>query len=292
VNILRFFFALTIFLLAFPVLAQDPAPSKALHVGLDVYAGVSDIPGQRRPTDQLWAGQTVFTPSVAYATWTGQSTSAKVSLGVGEATLRRPRLFRQPVEAWVRQELNGGAAALSVGRFFAPFGQQEWQYEAREGAMWEAGHLTVAVQNRGVGYGRWTTTLAPGAILGVSAARGRGFSYGSTYTRGAALDLLAERGGWRVRAESDRFFQPEDGAESDFRFDFAQLAYTKNKRVQPFLSRYDWRDSRAGGGMGSFRSEIVGANWTLSPSLSLETATALAGGRRVAWGQLRFTQEW
>jgi hypothetical protein len=44
--------------------------------------------------------------------------------------------------------------------------------------------------------------------------------------------------------------------------------------------------------MGSFRSEIVGANWTLSPSLSLETATALAGGRRVAWGQLRFTQEW
>ena len=288
----RFFFVFALAFFALPASAQDSAPVKALRVGLDLYAGASDIPGQKRPTDQLWAGQTVFTPSVAYASWTGgRGTSARVALGVGATTLRRPRLFPQPVEAWARQELKGGSAALTVGRFFAPFGQQEWQYEAKDGAMWESGSVTLSAQSKGVFYGRKTVLLASGATLGVSVASGRGFSYGSSHSRGAALDFLGERGGWRVRAESDRLFYPGSGA-GNFRFDFAQLAYARGKRVLPFLSRYDWRDSRTQGGLGDFKSEIAGVHWTLTPSLSLETATARANGRRVAWAQLHFTQEW
>jgi hypothetical protein len=264
-----------------------PVPEKAVTVGVDLYAGLSDIPGQRRPTDQLWAGQTVFTPSVVYATWAGQrGTSARLALGVGGATLRTPRLFPQPVEAWVRQGKDG--RALTLGRFFAPFGQQEWQFQARNGAMVEVGRLTLAAQERGMLYGRWSAPVAPGATLGVSAASGRGFSYGSVYNRGAGLDLAAAGSGWQLRAESDRFYGPF-GAR--FRFDFARLEWTRNRAVQPFVSRYDWHDSQseAAGALGSFRSEIVGATWPITPQLSLETATARASGRRVAWAQVRFT---
>jgi hypothetical protein len=104
--------------------AHAQAPEKKLILGLDTYAGISDIPGQKRPTDQLWAAQTVFTPSVAYARWSdGKGVTARMALGVGAATLRRPRLFPQPVELWARKEFKPGA--LTLGRFFAPFGQQE-----------------------------------------------------------------------------------------------------------------------------------------------------------------------
>jgi hypothetical protein len=272
-------------LLSRPVLAQEAR----LTVGLDAYAGLSDIPGQKRPTDQLWAAQTVFTPSVVYGRYdNGKGVTARAALGVGGATLRRPRLFPQPVELWARKELKPGA--LTLGRFFAPFGQQEWQYEAKNGAQWESGGLSAALQERGRLYGRWSGSVAPGTTLGVSAASGRGFSYGSIHDKGLGLDFLGEKKNWRLRAESDRFFGAQ---KSRFRFDFAQLTWTGGGRVQPFVSRYTWHDSQSqeGGGLGAFRSEIVGISWGLRPGVSVETATARVGGRRVSWAQMRITRE-
>lgn len=285
----HYFLALLILgaILVRPALAQE----SRLSVGLDAYAGLSDIPGQKRPTDQLWAAQTVFTPSVVYGRWSdGKGVTARAALGVGGATLRRPRLFPQPVELWVRKEFKSGSDALTLGRFFAPFGQQEWQYESKSGAQWESGALSVAVQERGRLYGRWSGSVAPGATLGVSAASGRGFSYGSVHDKGLGLDFLLEKKNWRVRAESDRFFGAQ---KSRFRFDFGQLTWTGGGKIQPFVSRYTWHDSLAqsAGGLGAFRSEILGMNWGLRPGVSLETATARAEGHRVAWAQLHLVRE-
>lgn len=282
----RFFLIVALLLAGLSARAEDPAPEKALHVGMDLSMGASDIPGQRRVTDQMWDGP----PSVTCMTWKKRGASARIAVGVGNATLKQPGMFPQPVEAWGRQELKNGSA-ITLGRFFAPFGQQEWEYEAKDGAMWEEKNLTVALQDRGRLYVRNSFAVATGATLGVSAARGRGFSFGSPYQVGMALDFQAERGLWKLRAESDRFSHPTGGV-GRFRFDFAQLAYVAGKRIQPFLSRYDWRDSHADAALGSFRREIVGVNWSLRPGVSLETATAHAEGRQVAWAQLHFMQNW
>lgn len=275
--------------------AQAP-PSGGLHVGLDLYVGASNAPGHRRLTDQFWAAESTFTPSVATLRWEGSPRrAARLAVGIGDASTAAAPTFRQPVEAWYQEPLGDGA--LTVGRFFTPFGAQEWQYEAHDGLMWTGAQgrtqLIAAVQkspgsDRTHLYARLGASLPGDASVGLSVAAGRGFSYDSPHDRGIAVDATVPRGPWTLRGEVDAFSGP-DGAR--FRFATGTLSCTVHPGVEPFVTGYRWSERGPVESLGSFRSAIVGVAWQATSVLGVEAATARAAGRSVTWLQLHVAWE-
>lgn len=278
--------------------AQTPVASPRLTVGLDLYGGISSKAGLRRFSDQLWAANQIYTPSVATLNWaSGQGTEARVAIGLGEASRGDAALYKQPVELWGRQKLGGGS--LQVGRFFTPFGLQEWQYEAREGIQWESARgalgVTASLQKdpvtrRGNGYLRLLTTSKSEATqLGVSLAGGKGFSYGTALEQGIGLDATLHRGAWLLRSELDRFVGPQ---RQGFRFALASATYEGlTSGVQPFVSYYDWQDRTQAQELGTFHTLIGGATLPVSKGLTAELAGAQEGKRFQTWLQFHFVWE-
>ena len=270
---------------------QTPIPG--IHAGLDLYGGISSRPGLRRFADQLWAGNQIFTPSVGYLRWeNGQKTSARIAVGLGDATRGSEALYKQPVEAWVKQQV--GAGSVTVGRFFTPFGQQEWQYESREGVQWESRALTLALQSntttkRTNGYLRAPLSSTEDTQLGLSLAVGKGFSYSSSFDQGVGLDATLTRGAWKLRSEIDRF----SGAQkARFEFAFGSVSYQRlPSGLEPFVSYYHWRDTSTAQDLGNYHTLIGGVTAPVGPHLSLEAATAREGSRQNTWLQFHFTRE-
>lgn len=271
----------------------SPEPPPGVHAGIDIYGGVSSRPGLRRFTDQLWAGNQLFTPSVGYLRWdNGQKTSARIALGIGQSTTGRDPLFKQPVELWVRQQERSGA--LTTGRFFATFGQNEWQFESRDGVQWESGAVTLAIQNnkdtqRANGYLRAQHTLSKTDQVGLSLAAGRGFSYSSGFDQGIGVDATLVRGPWQLRSELDRF---SDSQRARFEFAFSSLTYQRLPAgIEPFVRYYQWHDASRAQALGSYHTLIGGLTAPIGPGLSLEAASAKDGSRQNTWVQLQFTWE-
>ncbi|WP_394795271.1 hypothetical protein [Armatimonas sp.] len=269
------------------------APVPGIHAGLDLYGGISSRPGRRRFADQLWAGNQIFTPSVGYLRWeNGQKTSARVSVGVGDAVRGSNALYKQPVEAWAKQQV--GAGSVTVGRFFTPFGLQEWQYEAREGVQWESSAFTLAVQSntttkRTNGYLRAPLVSTADTQLGVSLVTGKGFSYSSSFDQGAGIDATLTRGAFKLRSELDRFSGPQ---KARFEFAFGSVSYQRLPlEIQPYVSYYHWHDTSAAQAHGSYHTLIGGVTAPVGPNLSLDVATAQEGSRQNTWLQFHFTWE-
>ncbi len=264
-----------------------------LRFGVESWLGASNQAGFRRITDQFWAAQSSFTPSMASATYgDGKGRTAKVGLGFGEATLGRDRFMPQPVEAWVRDAT--GPATITVGRFFAPFGVQEWQYEPRDGVQWEApwarGQAALAVQTsngrRSNGYFRYGRDVSKQWNVGVSAAVGAGFSYGSAHDRGFGIDATGATGRVSTMIEADQF----SGAGTAFRFAMARADYAILPRWSPFVSTYRWRETGSDV-LGSWKATMAGVAWKISDGLDLEAAVSRAAGRDVRWFQLHWAWE-
>jgi len=270
--------------------AQD-VPS--LKFGIETWLGASNAQGYRRISDQFWAAQSSFTPSLASATYgDGKGRTVKVGLGFGEATLGSNRFMPQPVEAWVRDAQ--GSSVWTVGRFFAPFGVQEWQYEPRDGvqleAPWLRGNVAIAVQGskdrRTSGYLRYGRDVAEGWNVGVSAAAGAGFSYGSPQDRGFGGDVTGTAGRMSLMAEADQFA----GGGSAFRFAMARVDYAVHPKWSPFVAAYRWRETGAES-LGSWKSTMAGVAWKIVDGLDLEAAVARAAGRDVRWFQFHWAWE-
>ncbi len=269
------------------------APVPGIHAGLDLYCGISSRPGLRRFADQLWAGNQIYTPSVGYLRWEdGQKTSARISVGVGDAARGSNALYKQPVEAWVKQQV--GTGNVTVGRFFTPFGQQEWQYETREGVQWESNAFLLAVQNNTItrrtnAYFRAPLLAKEDTQLGVSLATGKGFSFSSSFDQGVGVDATLTRGAFKLRSEIDRFSGPQ---KARFEFAFGSVSYQRlPSGIEPFVSYYHWRDTSAAQDLGSYHTLIGGVTAPIGPNLSLEAATAREGSRQNTWLQLHFTWE-
>ncbi|MFM7322215.1 MAG: hypothetical protein ACKO5K_11915 [Armatimonadota bacterium] len=264
-----------------------------LRFRVETWLGASNAPGYRRITDQFWAAQSSFTPSMASATYgDGKGRTAKVGLGFGEATLGRDRFMPQPVEAWVRDA--SGATTVTVGRFFAPFGVQEWQYEPRDGvqveAPWAGGSAALAIQGskdrRTSGYFRYGRDVAKGWNVGVSAAAGAGFSYGSRQDRGYGVDVTGATGRVSTLIEADRF----TGAGTAFRFAMARVVYAVDPRWSPFVSTYRWRETGSDV-LGSWKSTMAGVAFKIAEGLDVEAAVSRAAGRDVRWFQIHWAWE-
>jgi hypothetical protein len=285
-------FLLPIFCLSQASYGQSTAQDK-ISVGLDLYGGGSNLPGLRHFTDQLWAGRELFTPSVAYLRWeSSQGTTARLALGVGDVTRGSNALYKQPVELWVKH------GSVTAGRFFTHFGQQEWQYEAKEGLQWEGAlgslNVTAALQKsptspQSHGYVRLLHAPNTKTQLGLSVASGEGFSYGTILNRGIGADASLTRGAWLLRSELDSF----SGAQQQ-RFHFGMLSATYQGlagEVRPFVSYYDWQDSTQAQALGSFHSLIAGVGFPVTGGLSAELAGSKANKRFNGWLQLHFTWE-
>ena len=79
---------------------EAEAATWQIKASLDFYAGVSDLPGQRRFRDGFWAGYGLGNPSVANLSWeSGTGSSALISIGLGDYKSQFIT-DRQPVEAW------------------------------------------------------------------------------------------------------------------------------------------------------------------------------------------------
>ena len=290
--------SLLLFVLALPQTSYSQTKPKAgLFAGLDLYGGLSNIPGLRRFSDQLWAGNQIFTPSVAYLRWeSGQSTSARVAVGVGDAARGSNALYKQPVELWVKQK--SGAGSLTAGRFFTPFGQQEWQYETKEGLQWEQPlgplALTVALQKdpltrRGNAYVRLVHAPEESTQVGLSLAGGKGFSYGTDFEQGVAVDATLTRGPWLLRTEWDYYTAPRG---QRFPFGMATATYQGLRGgIRPFASYYTWKDTSSAATFGDYSALIGGVGFPITAGLSAEAATTKAGSRQNTWLQLHFTWE-
>lgn len=274
-----------------------PPPARGLFVGLDLYGGVSNLPGLRRFGDQLWAGNQTFTPSVATLRWeSGQQTSARLSVGVADATKGDSPAYRQPVELWVKRTL--GQGSVTAGRFFTPFGQQEWQFEAKEGAQWEgplgALRATVALQKdpttkKSNGYLRAVHSADSNTQVALSLASGQGITYGTALETGVGADATLTRGSWLLRSELDHFTGPQ---KQHFSFAMGSATYQGLKGgLKPFTSYYHWDDHTTAGAFGSFHTLIGGVTFPAGPGLTVETAGAQQGNRFNSWLQLRFTWE-
>ena len=276
--------------------AAEPAAGSPIKVGIDSYVGVSNLEGSRRFSDGFWAGSAAAYPSLAYLRWdNGKGYAAKVSAGFGRMYTGPDSALDQPIEAWWQAPAGRGGGRVTVGKFWVPFGIQEWQYETKPGVMlqWGAGGGDIAVS---ANYNRVTRTanaylrvgksFGEQATVGVSLATGKGLSYDTDHDRAWALDGTFSWQGWSLGAEYDVLYAP--GAKR-FRFAYGKLSYERLGPWKPFVARYQWDDGAEQ--MGRFRSTVYGLNFRATPQLSVEGAYAPTSDKNVSWLQLHWTWE-
>ena len=268
--------------------------SYPIKIGLDAYSTLSGMEGQRRGSDGLWAGYGAAYPSTASISYdNGRGTEGKLALGIGGMYRSQGTPLRQPVELWWKAPISG--AGLTVGKFWVPFGAQEWEYETKPGIMlsWERAGTQVAVsanhtRETGAGalYARIGRQITDSASVGISMGAGRGLSYGSSHDRAWALDGSAEFGGFSGYAE---YTGLSAGAQGRHYFYGGRLAYERLGNWKPFVAAYSWNDPA--GDFGRFRSSVYGVTVRVTPFLEIETATAATSNGRVPWFQLHWTMQ-
>ena len=262
--------------------------------GLDFYAGRSNVEDARRFSHGFWAGSAPVYPGTFYLRWTmRKGAEAKLAIGTGDLYRSKNSALHQPHEAWYQTPR--GSAKIMVGKFYVPFAVQEWEYETKWGAMAQksigATDLTASLNldqatHRPNLYARAGRSLNSKINVGVSAALGRGISYGSVHDKALGADLTA---GWRGFELLGEYVTFRSRASDRFSFAFAKISYDGLGKLQPFVARYRWNDKSDT--FGNFRSSVIGLNYQILPTLSLETAYADTGERNVSWIQIHWTPE-
>lgn len=264
-----------------------------LKLGLDLYQGVSSVPGHSRFSDGLWAGTTLAAPSLGYARWDdGKGNAMRVSVGVGGMYTGAGTSLNQPVEAYWQRTF--GATSVTVGKYWLPFGSQEWEYESRPGVMlqWSGGPHTLALStnyntttHRMNAYGRAGRSFGKDAALGLSLGGGKGLTYDTLHDVMWGVDAMAFTKGFRFTGE---YVAALRGSQS-FGFTTAKVTCERFGAWRPYIGLYSWHDQS--GALGKFYSQVYGMQVQLTPSTAIDTAFAPTSSRRTYWLQLHTSWE-
>lgn len=272
--------------------AEEAEEPTGLRVCGDLYFGLSNQGGTaRRLTDGQWAAVGSNDPSVLGLSWkSGASSEALLTWGVGDMYVGRDRTVRQPVECWYSMSAGGGS--LTLGKHYTPFGLQEWEYETRWGALYErevsGGRLAVSwAHNRdtqaGNAMARFELPMGKETKLGVSAAAGRGWSYGTSHSWGWGVDAETSLEAVALKGE----FLEARGRNGTFQFAFLRVETPATPRITPYVAAYYGHD-RADE-EGELRSVTAGAECRVYPWLTVEPGVGRTGGRNVWWLQANVT---
>lgn len=276
---------------------EKPAPeSLGWTSGLDIFGGLSNIPGIRRARDKYFAGSSASIPSLGYLQWqNAKSQTARVAVGLGPLYNGSDSSIEQPAEAWFQQP--AGQWKLTAGKFYTPFARQEWIYESKPGIMaareWGATGFSTSYNynrrlKRGNAYGRLGRAFGPSkrVQIGISAAAGRGLAADTSFNRALGLDgeLLWRK--WRLDGE---YTAMRNANAAHFRYLDIRITRNPEGRISPSLTYYRWRDSSDE--FGSFRSLVPSVTFQLTPQLALDAAYALAQEKNLWWLQLHYTVE-
>lgn len=129
---------------------------------------------------------------------------------------------------------------MTLGKFYVPFGVQEWEYESKYGAMFQIAHgatsFTGSVnynfnRNSPNIYLRIGRQFTPRTSAGVSTGGGRGVFSDSSHALAFGIDLAHDFGGVQFSAEYDF----ADGASGSFQYVSGKLTFTKAGRFIPYL---------------------------------------------------------
>ena len=264
----------------------------SIKMGMDTYWGVSDMPEKHSFTDGMWAGSGPAYPSLTYFQWeSAGGYTAKLSLGVGEMYTDSETTLHQPVEAY--WQAPAGKAVITVGKFWVPFAQQEWLYEAKPGIMarWAGARTSLTASanyNSNLHcpnvYIRGGYKVASDAELGLSYALGDGFCIDSIHERGIALDTTIGYAGWRLYGEYNHFDTHDSG--NAFNYISGKLYYEKLGAFTPFVGVFSWNDRSDT--FGQFRSTVYGLNYQVSPTLAIEGGVSSTSAGDVSWLQLHW----
>jgi len=282
---------------AMPCLADEAngekeTPKVGLKVGADLYYGLSNIMGPtKRHTDGQWAGVGYYYPSALLLDWAGKGgDAARMSFGVGDMYVGSDRTTEQPIECFYAAQT--GSGRLTLGKHYVPFCLQEWQYETRWGAMYEADVSGNAVSvslthNRDTQalntLARVGRKLADGTEVGISGAAGRGWSYGSSHAWGYGVDVTREIGAVTLTGE----YMEARGGCGAFQFGFARLQVEAAPSCRPYLALYYAHD--VADEMGEVRSGVLGVEVDVCPHFVLEPGIGRASGRNVWYVQGHLT---
>ena len=218
---------------------------------------------------------------------------ARLSIGTGNLYRGDQSTVRQPQEAWYQVRVGG--SKVTLGKYYVPFALQEWQYETKWGGMVQksvgATDLSASLNydqntHRPNFYARAGRALSPNLSVGLSLGLGRGLSFGTDQDKAFGVDVSAQ---WRGFQLSSEYFNLRRRAADRFYFAHTKIVYDRLGKLKPFVGRYSWNDK--GGTFGSFRSSVIGLNYEVVPTVTLETALAHTGDRNVSWVQVHWTPE-
>ena len=279
--------------------SNDDPPAKPLPIrnqlkfGADLYYGVSNaIKGRSRFNDGIWAGYGSVYPSLLSFNWQAdEAHSLRVSLGVGDLFTASGTPLRQPVEATYQFPVAGGGT-MTVGKFYVPFGVQEWEYESKYGALFQSAHGATSFtgslnynfsRNAPNIYLRIGRQFTPRTTVGVSTGGGRGVFSDSSHALAFGLDLTHDFGSVQLSSE----FNFADGASGSFQYVSGKLTFTKTGRFLPYLGAYYWHDSAQE--LGNFSSLGGGLGYRMNRFLTVEGGYSRANSRNVFWFQSHIT---
>lgn len=282
-----------------PLGAPDESGKKSLAAlspfafGADLYFGGTNSTGARaRNNDGMWAGYGPALPSLFSFKWRpNEGNSLYVSAGIGDMYNAKGTPLRQPVEAYYQTSMKGGAS-LTVGKFYVPFANYEWEYEPKYGMMMQKsfGRMTYTGSmnynfNRKTpnAYLHMSHQAGPATTVGLSAGGGKGLFSNSSHVFALGMDMNHDFGGVQFSSE----YSFAGGINGPFQFVYGKLALTRMGKFVPYVGAYYWRDTAQE--FGQFSSALVGMGYKLTPSFALEGAYARASGRNVFWFQSHVT---
>ncbi len=270
--------------------SAKPQPVRnQLKFGADLYYGISNaIEGRSHFNDGIWAGYGSVYPSLISFNWhADEAHGLRVSLGVGDLFTASGTPLKQPVEAFYQFPVAGGGT-ITAGKFYVPFGVQEWEYESKYGAMFQSAHGATSftgslnynfrrnVPNIYLRIGRQFT---PRTTVGVSTGGGRGVFSDSSHALAFGIDLAHEFGGVQFSSE----YNFADGASGSFQYVSGKLTFTKTGRFTPYLGAYYWHDTTQE--LGNFSSLGGGLGYKMNRYLTVEGGYSRGNSRNVFWLQ-------
>lgn len=270
-------------------------PYSSFAIGADTYMGRSDMLGKHRFSDGMWAGSGAYYPSLSYLQWKGvRNDTVKLSMGMGELYTGSNTATHQPLECYWQKPV--GNATVTVGKFWVPFGQQEWLYESKPGisAQWSGAHSSLIASanystelHHALVYLRGGRKIGKDAEVGASFALGHGLCSGSVHDRAIGLDTIVGFAGFRFYGEYNGFGAHTSG--NSFKYLSGKLYYEKLGVLKPFVAKYWWHDNSDT--LGNFRSTLYGVDYQLNPSIGIEGAISNTSDGNVSWLQLHWSWE-